>query len=350
MGTRTVGVDIGSGSIRAVEVSRGKRGSATVVRYHSVPLPEGAVKNGEVAEVNTVAAALRQLWSVGGFTSRKVVLGVGNPKVLVRDLTVPKLSKKEIRAALPFQVQDMLPVPVADALLDFYPVSEGSSETGPVVNGLLVAAVKDAVMSNVTAVMLAGLTPIEVDLIPFALNRVLARGSMVGGTVALVDVGSNTTNVLITKDGVPQFVRIIPAGGADVTRALAGRLGITLEQAEVGKRQLGFSPGAVAPENLEAAEIIYELTSELLNSLRSTLSFFVNTRPGQHIDRVLLSGGGSSMTSFALALAELTRSEVLLDDPFENVTVGKNARKQSLPAVNTSAMTVALGLALRSVA
>ena len=349
MGTRTVGVDIGSGSIRAVEVSRAGRGSATVVRYHEVPLPEGAVRNGEVAEVNTVAAALRQLWSVGGFTSKKVVLGIGNPKVLVRDVTVPKLSKKEIRTALPFQVQDMLPVPVADALLDFYPVSEGTSETGPVVNGLLVAAVKDAVMANVTAVVLAGLTPVEVDLIPFALNRVLQRGAMVAGTAALVDVGANTTNVLITTDGVPQFVRIIPAGGADVTAALAGRLGITMEQAEAGKRHLGLAPRAATPEQSEAAEIIYELTSELLNSLRNTLSFYLNSRPGKRIDRVLLSGGGSTMTSFALALAELTRMEVLLDDPFDHVTVAKNARKPSLPEVSTGAMTVALGLALRSI-
>ena len=341
-----VGLDIGSESLRAVEIEGSRTGRATVVKFHETALPEGAVKSGQVVEVNTVAAALKQLWSAGGLKSKNVVLGMGNPKVLVRDLTVPKLSRREIRAALPFQVQDLLPVPVADALLDFYPVAESDGDTGPVVSGLLVAAVKEAVVGNVTAVQLAGLTPIEVDLIPFALNRVLVRGSNVGGIAALVDIGANTTNVVITRGGVPQFVRIIPAGGFEVTKALAARLGITSAEAEVGKRQLGLRPSTVAPEHLEAVEIIHELSNDLLNSLRNTLSFYMNSRQAQHIDRVLLTGGGALMKNFGAALSELTRIPVLQEDAFANVTVAKGASKQGA----TFNMTVALGLALGSAA
>lgn len=349
MGKTIVGVDIGSESLRAVEVEGGRGARATVVRFHELPLPEGAVRSGEVVEVNTVAAVLKQLWSVGGFKSKKVVLGVGNSKVLVRELTVPRLGKREIRAALPFQVQDMLPVPVADAILDFYPVSEGHAESGPTVSGLLVAAVKEAVMSNVTAVLLAGLNPVEVDLIPFALNRVLLRGQHSEGTVALIDIGQSTTNVVITVDGVPQFVRIIPAGGSDVTRALSVRLGVAPEVAEAEKRDLGLRPATLGPANREAVEVIQETSRELLNSLRNTLSFFVNSRQGQHIDRVLLSGGGALLGSFSTTLAELTRIPVFSERPFDTVTLGKIATR-SQGAKDSSNMTVALGLALGSAA
>ncbi|HEV7957603.1 MAG: pilus assembly protein PilM [Microbacteriaceae bacterium] len=349
MAKTTVGVDIGNRSVRAVEIEVGRKGRPVVVRYHEMPLPEGAVRNGEVVEVNTVAAVLKQLWSAGGFTSKKVVLGVGNPKVLVRDLTVPKLGLSEIRKALPFQVQDMLPLPVADAILDFYPVSESEGESGPVVNGLLVAAVKASVMANVTAVQLAGLTPVEVDLIPFAMNRVLVGGPMASGTIALVDIGSNTTNVTITKNGIPQFVRIIPAGGADVTKALSGRLGISVEQAELSKQQLGLSPREFSPDQAEAVATIDELTHDLLNSLRNTLSFYINSRQSSQIDRIMLSGGGSTMGSFGEALSELTRIPVTHEDPFEHVTISKSAAKAA-PASGTGAMTVALGLALGSAA
>lgn len=348
MGKSIVGVDIGTDSVRAVEVMNARSAKPIVVRYHELPLPEGAVKNGEVIEANTVAAVLKQLWSTAGFKSRDVVLGVGNSKVLVRDLTVPRLSRKDIRAALPFQVQDILPVPVADAILDFYPIAESVTDQGPVVSGLLVAAVKDSIAANVSAVQLAGLTPIGMDIIPFALNRVLARGAHLAGTSALVDVGATTTNVIIIRDGVPQFVRIIPAGGVDVTMALSGRLGITVEQAELGKRQLGFAPIDVAPEHTEAAAIVREVTGDLLNSLRNTLGFYVNSRPGQRIDRVLLSGGGSQMARFGDALGELTRIPVLIENPFGTIGVAKNAGRSA--GRREHQMTVALGLALGSAA
>ena len=85
-------------------------------------------------------------------------------------------------------------MPVADALLDFYPISESTTEAGPVVHGLLVAAIKDAVKANVTAVQLAGLTPVAVDLIPFALSRLHARDRE-NGTLAFIDVGARTSHV-----------------------------------------------------------------------------------------------------------------------------------------------------------
>src|SRR6478609_7394869 len=172
MASSIVGVDIGNGMIRAVEVADAAKPKPTILRHAELPLPEGAVSRGEVLEPNTVAGALRSLWSKGGFKTREVVLGMGNQRVLARDLTMPLMSIERVRESLPFHVQDMLPVPVADALLDFYPVSYGQSESGPVVNGLLIAAVKDAVLANVRAAELAGLTPVDVDLIPFALSRV----------------------------------------------------------------------------------------------------------------------------------------------------------------------------------
>jgi len=159
MAKNIVGLDLSSGGIRAVEVRDAAGARPTVVKYDSIPLPEGAVARGEVVEVATVVTALRQLWSSAGFSSKNVVLGIGNHRVLARDLTVPKMSIERIRESLPFQVQDLLPVPVEQALLDFYPISEGMSDQGAVVNGLLVAAVKDSVDTNVRAVELAGLNP-----------------------------------------------------------------------------------------------------------------------------------------------------------------------------------------------
>ena len=345
MANGIVGVDIGSKSLRAVEVLDAAGNKPTVARYFEVPLSEGAASSGEVIELNTVAAAFRTLWANGGFKSKDVVLGMGNQRVTARDLTVPKASIKHIREALPFQVQDLLLVPVADAILDFYPVSEGEGENGPTVNGLLVAAVKSSVMANVRAVELAGLNPVGVDLIPFALTRVHLRGANGRGTIALIDVGSTTTSVVIATNGIPQFVRIIPAGGDDISRALITRLEVTHPQAEQIKKSLGLSSVGVAPEHLPAVEAIYEAASQLLTSLRNTLSYFVNARQQEGIGRIILTGGGSRLRGLDSALSEITKLQVTTGDGFADVQVSKTASKTD---AGSAGMSVALGLALGS--
>ncbi|MHA6669277.1 type IV pilus assembly protein PilM [Homoserinimonas sp. A447] len=341
-----VGVDIGNDSIRAVEVMDAASSRPTVARFHEVPLPEGAARSGDVIEVNTVAAALKRLWLDGGFKSKDVVLGMGNQRVLARDLTVPKVPMKQLRESLPFQVQDMLPVPVAEAILDFYPIAEGTSDGGPVVHGLLVAAVKEAVLANVTAAQLAGLNPVEVDLIPFALTRAHMRGQVTTGTVALIDVGATTTNVIIAANGVPQFVRIIPAGGDEITKALMSRLDMTNAIAEKAKRALGIITTGVAPEHRPAVEVIHEVTGQLLNGLRNTLNYYVNARQDETIGRIILTGGGSKLPGFETALGELTRVPVASDDAFGGVKVMRSSEKNE--SVSRGAMTIALGLALGS--
>jgi len=343
-----VGIDISASSIRAVELVDLSKARPTLVRHHEIKLPLGAVSRGEVAEPRTVAAALKQLWSAGGFKAKDVVLGVGNSRVLARDLTVPKASISQIRESLPFQVQEMLPFPAENALLDFYPISEGVGENGPVLNGLLVAAIKEAVLDNVAAVQLAGLNPIDVDLLPFALIRVLLRGEKALGTTAIIDVGGSTTTVVVATNGVPQFVRIIPTGGDDLTSAISTRLGIPLEQAELHKRSMGLRGTVSSAEDQVAVAAIFEVTSELITSLRNTLSYFAGARPTDTVSRVVLTGGGSLLSGFGDALSEYTRLPVSLGDPFESVEVSR--RSKGSPVDSGGSFAVAIGLAMGSAA
>jgi len=347
MATRIVGIDIGSTSVRAVEVEGATKARPTVVRFHEVPLPSGSAKSGEVLETHTVASALKRLWTTGGFKSKDVVLGMGNQRVIARDLAMPRMSLTQIREALPFQVQEMLPMPVSEALLDFYPISESESDNGPIVNGLLVAAVKQSVLANVDAAILAGLSPVDVDLIPFALTRLQARAHNGAGTMAIVDVGSSTTNVVIIIGGVPQFVRIIPAGGNDATLAVSMSLEIEEGIAENAKRALGLR-AAANPEHAPIVEHIQRATSELLNSIRNTLSYFDNTHPVPNVERIVLSGGGARLGGFAAALQELTRTEVVLSDPFATLSFSKSVGQA--PQEVRDSMSVALGLALGAAA
>jgi type IV pilus assembly protein PilM len=364
-----VGLDIGSTAVRGVELKATKKGKLALLRYLEVPLPYGAVIRGEVIDYEIVGIALKKLWSEGRFKSKNVALGICNERILVRDLVVPKMSLQNIRQSLPFQVQSMLQIPLEDSLLDFYPVSEASGEHGPTISGLLVAAEKREILGNIRAAERAGLTPVEVDLVPFALNRLLIHRAHVNGTVAVIDVGGNTTSVVISNQGVPLFVRIIPVGGDDLTQALMSGMDIDYVSAEARKRLLTIDLESKADNNSlpkisqcacskcsaeftkandpRAAEILNKVTGELLGSLRSTVNYFNNTRPQEPVLQVMLTGGGSRLSGFAEALSDMTHIPVTAANPFALVTFSGKIQANTLQESDMS-LSVALALALRA--
>ena len=348
MGGTVVGLDFGSASVRAVEVQGYDGAKPAVVRYAEIPLPETSIRRGEVVEGSTVGTALKRLWSTGGFKTKDVVLGMGGSRVFARDLSVPRASIGQIRESLPFIVQDLLPVPVSDALLDFYPIAEEQAETGPQVSGLLIAALKDAVNANVAAVVGAGLRPVQVDLIPFAMTRALAPLRTARGRDVLVSIGASSTNVVVTDDGVPLFVRIITNGGDDVTRAIASRFEWSPEQAEQAKRAIGMGGPMTRVEDRPVLEVVYEVVGELLASIRTTISYYSSAHPQAPAQRIVLSGGGARLTGLPNALQELTGMPVVVAEAPSSFAGSKAARQRGGSPVDGDTFTTALGLALGS--
>ena len=349
MASGVVGVDIGSSFLRAVEIDDAAKARPTVLRAHEVPLPEGSVKRGEILEVHTVASAFKRLWSAGGFRSKEVAMGIGGQSVIVRDLAVPRIPLAQIKESLPYQVQELLPVPVNDAVLDYYPINEGQNESGPVVNGLLVAAFKQAVTVNVTAATLAGLTPVSMDLLPFAMTRIHTQSSPTSGFAVHMNIGANATSIVIVQGGVPMFVRIVPAGGDDATRAIMTRLSVPRERAEGLKRELGLTGAGSTDEERLAAEVIHESTSELLTAVRNTLAYFAGVRTGVVFDHLSVAGGATRLRGLASALAESTRISVVPVNPVAGVSLARSMRGHDGNEQMQTWIT-ALGLAVGSAA
>ena len=244
-----IGLDIGSTAVRAVELTGGDPPS--VIRAVQVPLPAGAVDNGEVRDPATVGEALKDLWQSGGFKgrNRKVWLGVGNQRLVVREIALPFLPEKELRASLGFQVQEFIPMPVEDAVLDFDALDEFEADGRRMLRILLVAAQRGMVDMVVQAALAAKLEPVGLDLVPFALVRAVGSSDagmdLEGqGDEAIIDVGAHVTNIVVHARGRTRFVRILPSGGRDVTLAIARTLGVDTEIAERLKR--GEDVGEIA--------------------------------------------------------------------------------------------------------
>lgn len=346
--SRVIGLDIGTTSVRAAEMEFGKGTgmdrSATLVRYAEASLPAGAVRDGEVADADVVSATLRQLWSKAKFGTKDVVIGVGNQRVLVREFDLPWLPDNQIKQALPFHVQGVLPMSTDDALLDFLPVSEFEGRSGRTLKGMLVAAQRDTVNANVLAVVGAGLRPTMVDLNAFALLRAVCRGDLATRTVAVVDVGAHLTHVVVSQRGVPRLARTLPSGGQGVTDAVSSAAGIGRPEAEDAKRALGIGyqgDDVTAP----AARAVDESAQKLLEAVRATVGFYSNANRQAPVEVLLLTGGGANLPGFGQYLATLARMPVLLADTLAGVRVRKGSLPTSFGVGGTPVAALPIGLA-----
>lgn len=347
-GTRVIGLDIGSTGVRAAELEFGSGGpqgggTGTLLHLSEVALPPGAVRDGEVVQQQTVVAALRALWQQGKFSSKDVVIGVGNQRVLVRELELPAMPRAQLRESLPFQVNELLPMPVDDALLDYHPTAEVPGTEGRTVHGLLVAAQRDTVTANVVAVEGAGLRPTMVDLNAFALVRALARDALAQQRVAIVDIGAAITTVVIVVSGQPRIVRLLPHAGQAVTDAVAGTLGIAAPEAEAVKREIGVG-FAVPPERSAAADAVAEVVRALVESIRNTFAYFASSNGGSPVEVAVLTGGGSHLPGLGQYLSSASRLPVVLGDPLASLRAGKSFAASAVRG-RESLVAVPVGLA-----
>jgi type IV pilus assembly protein PilM len=346
--TTVIGLDIGSTGVRAAELELGSgpayNQSATLVRAGQVPVPLGAVRDGEVIQQDVVAHAIKHLWSSAKFVGHDVVLGVGNQRVLVRETDLPMTSLDRLRDSLKYQVSDTLPMPADEALLDFHAVAQSTTAQGPVWRGLLVAAQRATVNGNVVAAEAAGLRPTRVDLNAFALVRVLARDKYFDKVVGLVDVGAAITTVTVMVAGQPRIVRMLPTGGQSVTQAVAAALSVPVQDAELAKSQIGI--GFRPSEGAEgAAEAITGVVRSQVESIRNTFVYYQQSAGAQAIDVVVLTGGGANLPGYGQYLSSASRLPVVLGDPLSTVRIGKSVDRESMRDGGAE-LTTAIGLAL----
>jgi type IV pilus assembly protein PilM len=292
--TSVLGLDIGGTAVRGVETTYGK-GAPTVTRYGEAPLPPGSVNGGIIQDEKVIADAIRQMRARAKFATRQTVLGVTSPQVVVREMSVANVPPKDLRASLPFQVRDLLPLPVERSVLDFLPLEDpGRAET---VRGLLIAAPKEAVQKAVQAAQSAGLNVLRVDLSSLALLRAAAH--LDGQVEALVDIGAQLTTVVVHADGVPMIVRTIPRGGGELTAAVSNRLGVPVPEAEALKARIGLW----AEKGAEVAEAVREALRPLINEIRGSFAYLSTSGRQTQVSRLVLSGGGGHLPGLPDSLA-----------------------------------------------
>lgn len=340
-----IGVDIGATAVRAAVLAPGMldgRPSVTVHGLGQVALPVGAVVNGVVLDQAAVTQALKTLWETNKFECRRVILGIANQQIVVRDLTVPNLGAEQLAKALPYQAREVVPLPMDQALIDFMPLG-GVDESTDTVAGLLVAAPRGPVLAAVQAVERAGLVVARVDLSSFAVLRSIADEQL--GVEAVIDIGAHLTSIVIHNQGVPKVVRVVPRGGQELTTLLVARGTLSDAEAEAAKRAEGLTGS-----DSKIVDVISQGVRPVVAEIRSSMQYFTSMNPGARLENISLTGGGAGLPGLAEELAAQIGVPARVIAPMRHVSNRWTGVTGKPTSDEGSATAVSVGLAMGAAA
>ncbi len=332
---QTVGLDIGATAVRATVLEprtvSGRR-TVTVVGTGKIDLAPGVVVNGVVQEPGALTAALKQLWHERKFSARRVILGIANQQVLVRQLTIPDLDPEQRAKALPFQAQEIVALPIDQVVLDFCQLGSADPETN-LVTGLLLATPRAPILDAVSAVERAGLKVARVDLSSFGSLRSIASDEP--SVEAIVDIGAQLTTVLIHQRGVPRLVRTLARGGQQLTEQISDRMSLNEQEAELVKREVGLDG-----EASELTRTLAEALRPLVAEIRTSVQYYRASSAGEQLTRMSLTGGGSRLSGIADLLEEQLGVPTEVVDPTQHLdnrdspTLGQGHDREGSTAVS----------------
>jgi type IV pilus assembly protein PilM len=348
------GLDIEAGSIAATEVE-GANGFARVTASAIQPLEPGTFHEGEVLDSDTLAVALRTLFSQNKL-SKRVRLGVGNQRVVVRTLRLPAIEDpKEMDAAVRFQAQEQMPMPLDQAVIEHQVVGGVPAEEGaaPQVDVVVVAARRDMVSSFVEPIRRAGLQPVGVDLSAFAMIRALAdaggvdghteQGQSPGEAVLYCNVG-DVTNLAVARGRSCLFTRVSYAGLESIAERLAAARGLNPEHATQWLSYVGLERPAEELEGdpetvVESRAALEDGVTALLDELRLSLDYYGAQESALPVGRIVLSGPGSAIPGLARRMEDGLGTAIAVSRPAGLASFDDGAAAR---------LTLSYGLALES--
>ena len=342
-----VGLDIGSSTVKAVEVKPAGKGYK-VTAFGTEPVPPDAIVDGAIIDAGSVAEAIRRVFDGNkAFKAKDVCASLSGNAVIVKKITLPVMTENELAESIYWEAEQYIPFDIQDVNLDYQILDPG---TGPNSRGsmdvLLVAAKKEKISDYTNVISQAGRTPVIVDVDAFALQNAFEvnYGLDAGRVVVLLNAGASAININILQGDQSVFTRDISMGGNAYTEAVQKELDLPFDSAEQLKKGIPVD-GATYEE---AQPVLHAVTENVLLEIHKTFDFFKASASTDQIDRIMLSGGASRVDGFHQMVQERFNAPVENFDPFRAVTWDpKKLGGDAAQMASTAA--VAVGLALRKV-
>ena len=343
--TPLVAIDIGSSSIKLVQLTDFKEGQYELTHFGIMPLDKECIVEGAIKKPYQVVDALKNLIKAEKIQSRYAVSAVAGEAVFIKKIKVPVMSEEKLSEKITQEAEQYIPFDIDEVVLDFQILGKINGNKEEKMMEALLVAVQRGIIDERTDILLeAGLKPAIIDLDLFALMNAarLTNDLSSMGTIALIDLGDSFTHINIIQNGVIGYTRDIPVGGGYLTNMLMSKFKVPFEQVLAIKRG-NFSPDI---REEEVIETIIQAYNNILEEVQKYFDYF-STLSNHKMEKVLLCGGGSMIRGLDDYCADYLKIPVETLNPMQGVKVNPKVFDRSLVDEMSGLSTVALGLARR---
>ncbi len=340
-----LGIDISTAAIKLLELSRS--GSRYKVESYAVsPLPQDAVVDKNIANIDVIAHAIKAALKQSGTKTKQACVAVAGSSVMTKVISMPaSLAEDEMEEQILVEADQYVPYSLDEVNLDFE--VQGVAENNPeMVDVLLAASRRENVEDRVEALERAGLKAKIVDVEAFAMENAFSLladqlpDAIDNQTIAIADIGATMSTLNVLHSGRTVYTREQGFGGKQLTEEIQRRYGLSYEEAGLAKRHGGL------PDNY-VADVLDPFKKAMVQQIARSLQFFVSSSANRGIDSIVLAGGCSSIAGLEKLVEQNLGIPAYVANPFINMALSNKVKPQSL-SNDAPAMMIACGLALRS--
>jgi type IV pilus assembly protein PilM len=339
-----IGLDISSTSVKLLEL--GQSGNRyRVESYAVVPLPQNAVEEKNIADVEAVGAAIKRAVSRAGTRTKNAAVAVAGSAVITKIINMPgNLSDDELADQIQLEADQYIPYPREEVNLDFEVIGASEKQEG-MVDVLLAASRSENVDVRVAALELGGLNARIVDVEAFAMEAAfsLLAGQLpdngVGKTIAVVDVGATMTTLSVSHDFKVIYTREQVFGGKQLTDEIMRRYGLSYEEAGLAKKQGGL------PDNYEP-EVLQPFKEAMAQQVSRSLQFFFSSSQHNSVDHIVLAGGCAAIPGVDALIEDKIGITASVANPFADMSLTSRINPEGIRS-DASSLMIACGLAMR---
>ncbi len=342
--TPILGIDISSTSIKIIELS--KTGAQYKVESYAVePLPDNAVIEKSVNDIEVVAECIKKAFKKSGAHTKDVAIAIPGSAVITKVIPMPSILKGvDLESQIYLEAEQYIPYPMEDINLD-YEVIGPCNEDENAVDVLIAASKSENIELRSAAVDLAGLNSKIVDIEPYTIEHAftLLAEQIVGlesdDPIAIFDIGATMTSLNIIKDGKLIYTREQAFGGKQLTEEIMKRYGLSYEDAGKVKKLGGL------PDNYEP-EILDPFKNTTAQQISRFLQFFYSASKYHGVSAIVLAGGNALVSGMDDYIERNLGIKTFIANPFSNIEISSKVSKQKLFS-DASTLLIACGLAMR---